>query len=69
MIIMIDVPMPGRCRECFCVQENEGQRCDRMRCRAMVAAGRRYTLVLDREDRPMDCPIRMGTAGAREKMP
>lgn len=64
-MIMIDVPLPECCRKCFCVDPRAGLRLDRMKCKAMEAAGRRYCLVLDREDRPQDCPIRMGTVSVR----
>ena len=61
-MIMIDIPMPERCKTCPCRRERDGMRGDRTACQAMEAAGRRYILVDDRRmTRPEDCPIRMGT--------
>lgn len=59
-MIVIDVPMPGRCATCPCAERNAGKQQDRMKCRAMEAAGRKYVLVNEfARQRPEDCPIRL----------
>lgn len=59
-MILVDIPMPERCKTCPCVKEGAGQRMDRLACKAMEAAGRKYILVDEYSDtRPSDCPIKM----------
>ena len=59
-MIVINVPMPERCRTCPCRREGAGKRGDRTACQAMEAAGREFVLVDEHaQQRPEDCPIKL----------